>query len=50
MALNKLYESLPVLGERDHVKRNARIVIVLLSFIILKDLLEIMGFPLIKRI
>ena len=50
MALNKLYESLPVLGEKDPVKRNARIVLVLLSCIILKDLLEIMGFPLIKRV
>ncbi|MCD6300875.1 MAG: arginine--tRNA ligase, partial [Staphylothermus sp.] len=50
IVLNKLYETLPVLGEKDPIRRNTRIILVLLSFIILKDLLEIMGFPLIKKI
>ena len=48
--LNKLYETHPVLGEKDEVKRSTRLALVTSSLLLLKDLLWIMGFPLIKKL
>ncbi|MEM1742244.1 MAG: arginine--tRNA ligase [Desulfurococcaceae archaeon] len=48
--LNKLYESLPILNERDFVKKSFRIGLVIVSLLVLRDLMKIMGLPEIKKI
>ncbi|ABN70672.1 DALR anticodon binding domain protein [Staphylothermus marinus F1] len=50
MNINKLYETVPVLGEKDQYKRSFRILLVIVTTLILKDLVEIMGFPTITKI
>jgi arginyl-tRNA synthetase len=50
MNINKLYESLPVLGEKDPTKRRQRILLIITTLILMKDLLSIMGFPILKKI
>ncbi|ADI31930.1 arginine--tRNA ligase [Staphylothermus hellenicus] len=50
MNINKLYESVPVLGEKDPYKKSFRILLVIIAALILKDLIEIMGFPTITKI
>lgn len=50
MSINKLYESIPVLGEKDPQKRSFRILLIILTVTVLRDLIEIMGFPVISRI
>ncbi|OYT40226.1 MAG: anticodon-binding protein [Desulfurococcales archaeon ex4484_58] len=50
MTINKLYEKHPILNEKDHIKKNTRLLLVIVSLLILKDLQTIMGFPLIKKL
>ncbi|MET1160668.1 MAG: arginine--tRNA ligase [Thermoprotei archaeon] len=50
MALNKLYEKHPILREEDKAKRSIRLALVISSLTILRDLLWIMGFPLVKKL
>ncbi len=50
MVLNKLYETHPILGEKDRVKRNTRLLLVIMAYLLLKDLLWIMGLPYIKKL
>ncbi len=49
MRLNKFYEELPVLSEKDPVKRDARLILVAVSLLILDDLIRIMNLPRIRR-
>ena len=48
MKANKFYEELPVLSEKDRDKRIIRLILVALTMIILKELLEIMKLPKLK--
>jgi len=48
--LNQFYEKHPVIREDDPVKRNTRLALIIISLLVLKDLLYILGFPVIKRI
>jgi len=48
--LNKIYESYPIIGEKDVVKKNTRLLLVVVSVLLLRDLLWILGFPLIKKL
>ncbi len=48
MKANKFYEELPVLSEKDRDKRITRLILVALTMIILKELLEIMKLPKLK--
>lgn len=50
MYLNQLYEKYPVIGEKNIIKKKTRLAIIILSLLILKELLEILGFPLIKKL
>lgn len=46
---NKFYEKYPVIGERDQVKKNARILVTLLVLIALFELMDILGMPMLRR-
>jgi arginyl-tRNA synthetase len=48
--INNLYESLPVLGEKDTDKRNTRILLVGLSLLMLRDAISILRLPETRRI
>ena len=50
MYLNQLYEKHPILGERDIVKKNTRLALIISALLILKDLMNIMGFPIVKKL
>ncbi len=48
--INKLYESLPILGEKDPIRRSFRLVLISISLIILRKLLWIIGIPEVEKI
>lgn len=48
--LNRFYEKHPVIGERDTNIMLTRLALVILSFIVLKDLIWIMGLPMVRKL
>lgn len=46
---NRFYEKYPIISERDESKRNIRVLITVLTMLALSELMDIMGFPKLRR-
>lgn len=49
LEFNKFYEKYPIIGERDPVKKNTRILITVLVLLALSELMDIMGIPKLRK-